>query len=401
MQEVPISPNIAAIAESATLAVDAKAKAMKKQGIDVVGFGVGEPDFDTPEHIKQAAVAALKAGKTKYTPASGTPELRAAVARKFKTENGLDYDPSQVIISNGAKHSLFNIIMTMVRPGDEVLIPSPYWVTYPELVRIAGGVPVFIPTTAEDGYRLRADVLDSYIRKGKTRLLVLNSPCNPTGAVIEPDVLRQIGSRLLDAGVGVISDEVYEKLVYNGKEHVSILKLVPGLMETSVVVNAVSKAYAMTGWRIGYAAAPKPVAQAMSRFQSQATSGPCTMSQEAALVALTGDQQCVEDMRRQFDARRKLMIQRVRAIPGLTCPEPDGAFYLFVSFANLIGKKLAGAKITGSLDFCAAVLDKARVAVVPGIAFGDDVCFRLSYATSTERINEGLDRIAKLLEQVR
>ncbi len=400
MTDVPISSRIAAIAESATLAVSAKAKAMKKQGSDVVGFGVGEPDFDTPEHIKQAAVAALEAGKTKYTPATGTPELRAAIAEKLKNDNGLDYDPSQIIVSGGAKHSLFNVIMTMVSDGDEVLIPSPYWVTYPEQVKLAGGVPVFVPTSAESGYKLQPDVLAKHINKGRARLLILNSPCNPTGALIDPDALEAIGRLLLEANVSVVSDEIYEKLIYNNRKHVSILKLVPELLETSVLINGVSKAYSMTGWRIGYAAAPKSVAQAIGRLQGQSTSNPCSISQEAALEALTGDQSCVEAMRSQFDTRRKLMIERVRAIPGLTCPEPDGAFYLFVSFAELVGKTVAGVKINGSMDFCDVLLDKGHVAAVPGVAFGDDNCFRLSYATSVERINEGLDRIEKLLAQV-
>lgn len=397
MTDVPISSRIAAIAESATLAVSAKAKAMKKQGLDVIGFGVGEPDFDTPEHIKQAARAAIDAGKTKYTPATGTPELRAAIAEKLKNDNGLDYDPSQIIVSSGAKHSLFNVIMTMVRDGDEVLIPAPYWVTYPEQVKLAGGVPVFVPTSAETGYKLQPDVLAKYINKGRTRLLILNTPCNPTGALIDPDGLEAIGKLLLAANVSVVTDEIYEKLVYNDKKHVSILKVVPELIETSVLINGVSKAYSMTGWRIGYAAAPKPVAQAIGRLQGQSTSNPCSISQEAAIAALTGDQSCVEAMRSQFDTRRKLMIERVRAMPGLTCPEPDGAFYLFISFAELVGKTVEGVKINGSMDFCDLMLDKGHVAAVPGVAFGDDNCFRLSYATSVERINEGLDRIEKLL----
>jgi len=397
MQQIPLNQRVAAIPESATLAVSAKAKAMKRQGLDVVGFGVGEPDFDTPEHIKQAAVNALSAGNTKYTPASGTPELRNAIVEKLKNDNQLDYDPSQIVVSNGAKHSLFNAVLALVRQGDEVLIPSPYWVTYPEQVKLAGGVPVIVPTSADDGYRLRPDAIARHIHPGKTRLLILNSPSNPTGAVLTPQTLTEIGTLCLEAGVSVIADEIYEKLVYNDKQHLSILKQVPELQETSILINGVSKAYAMTGWRIGYLAAPKHVAKAIGRLQGQATSGPSSISQAASLAALTGDQSCVAEMREQFDARRKLIMQRVADCPGLSAPEPDGAFYLFVSFADLIGKTLAGTTINGSLDFCNVLLEQAHVAAVPGIAFGDDNGFRLSYATSTDNINKGLDRIEKLL----
>lgn len=394
---VPISPRIAAIAESATLAVSSKARALKAQGIDVVDFGVGEPDFDTPEHIKHAAVKALAAGKTKYTPSAGTPQLRAAIAEKLKKDNGLDYAPAQIIVSDGAKHSLFNTMLTLVRPGDEVLIPSPYWVTYPEQVRLAGGSPVFVPCSPEKGYRLDAGTLAPFIRKGKTRVLVLNSPSNPTGAVIEPQELKRIGELCLANDVSVISDEIYEKLIYCGRQHASVVALVPGLKETSVVINGLSKAYAMTGWRIGYAAAPAAVAAAMSRLQDQSTSNPNSIAQEASVAALTGDQTCVETMRREFDERRKLMLRLVREIPGLTAPEPEGAFYVFAGCAGLVGKTVAGVKIDGSMALAQVCLEKANVAFVPGLAFGDDHAFRLSYATGTDRITEGLRRIGELL----
>jgi len=396
-----VSPVVAAIAESATLALNAKASAMKAAGEDVIAFAAGEPDFDTPDFIKDSAVKALKAGKTKYAPVPGTPDLRQAIAEKLKRENGLDYDPSEIVVSCGAKHSLFNAILTLVSDGDEVLIPAPYWVTYPEQVRVARGVPVYVETLAKDGFKLRPEAVKKAVRKGKTKLLILNSPNNPTGAVYDEDSLRAIADILLANDVYVISDEVYEKLLYGGRKHVSIFGVREGMKERGILVNGLSKAFAMTGWRVGYTAAPKLFTVPMSRLQSHSTSGIATFVMPAAAAALRSDQSDVAKMLVAFEARRNLIVRRARSIPLLECTEPEGAFYLMVGIGKLIGKSVGGKKISSAADFCMALLETKKVAAVSGEDFGAPEWVRFSYACSESDINRGFDRIAEFLKDVK
>ena len=393
-----ISPRVAAIPESATLGVTAKAKAMKAAGEDVIVFAAGEPDFDTPEPIKGAAVEAIKAGKTKYAPVPGTPELRKAVVDKLKRENNLDYDPAEIVVSCGAKHSLFNAVLTLVNEGDEVLVPAPYWVTYPEQVKLAGGSFVPVQTKSEDGFRLRVEAVEKAVKKGKTKLLILNSPNNPTGAVYDRQTLADIAEVLIENDVYVVSDEIYEHLIYGGKKHVSIFNANPKMKERGVLVNGLSKAYAMTGWRVGYTAAPKEITVPMSRMQSHGTSGIATFVMSGAVAALESDGSDVAKMRAAFERRRALIIKRVKDIPQLECTEPEGAFYLMVGIEKLIGQTVAGVAINGANDFAMTLLEKAKVAAVPGEAFGAPHRVRFSYATSEDNINKGFDRIAKLLK---
>jgi len=393
--ESRISPRVAAISESATLAVTAKAKAMKAAGEDVIAFAAGEPDFDTPDFIKDAAIEALKAGKTGYALVPGIPELRRAICEKLKRQNGLDYDPSEIIVSAGAKQSLFNAVLTLVSDGDEVLIPAPYWVTYPEQVRFAGGVPVFVETRAADGFRLRPQAVEKAIT-GRTKLLILNSPCNPTGAVYDERSLEAVAELLVAKDICVISDEIYEKLIYGGRKHVSIFN-VADLKPRGVLINGMSKAYAMTGWRIGYAAASAEITNAMKRLQSQSTTCVTHFVQPGAVAALQSDQSDVEKMRAAFESRRNLIVKRAKAVPLLDCTEPEGAFYLMVSIEKLIGKTVAGKRITSATDFCLTMLDRVKVAAIPGEPFGAPGWARFSYACSEHTINKGFDRIAELL----
>jgi len=394
-----IAPRVAGIHESATLAVTAKAKAMQAAGEDVIAFAAGEPDFDTPAFIKDAAIDALKAGKTGYGPVPGTPELRRAVCDKLERENHLHYEPSQIVVSVGAKHALFNAILTLVSDGDEVLIPQPYWVTYPEQVRFAGGVPVPVAAQPEDGFKLTPEAVEKAVTS-KTRLLILNTPNNPTGAVYDKEALAAIAGIIVKHDLLVISDEIYEHLIYGGKRHVSIFN-VADLKERGVLINGLSKAYAMTGWRIGYSAAPVEVTNAIKRLQSQSTSGITTFLQPGATAALESDGSDVAKMRHAFEKRRVLIINRVKDIPLLMCTEPEGAFYLMVGIANLIGKTVAGRETTGASDFCLTMLDAIKVAAIPGEAFGAPDWCRFSYATSEDAINKGFDRIAELLKDVR
>ena len=395
-----VNPRVAAINESATLALTAKANAMKAAGEDVVAFAAGEPDFDTPEPIKEACIKALRAGQTKYAPVAGTPDLKKAIVEKLKRENGLDYEPSEIVVSVGAKHSLFNAVLTLVSDGDEVLIPAPYWVTYPEQVRLAGGKPVFVETDPADGFKLRAGAVKKAIRKGKTKLIILNSPNNPTGAVYDEADLREIADLCVANDVYVISDEIYEKLIYGGKKHVSIFQLKAEMKKRGVLINGLSKAYAMTGWRIGYTAAPKEFTVPMSRLQSHSTSGITTFCMPAAAEALRGDQSSVAKMHDAFEARRNLIIRRTRAIPGLECTEPEGAFYLMVGIGKLIGKTAAGKKIAGAADFCMALLESQKVAAVSGEDFGAPHWLRFSYACSEANINKGFDRLAEFVKSI-
>ena len=386
-----LADRLKTLAPSPTLAMQAKAKAMRAQGIDVISFGAGEPDFDTPRRIKDAAIRAIEQGQTKYTEVGGVPELRAAVCGKFKRDNGLDYTPDEVTVSCGAKHTLYNLFMALVNPGDEVLIPSPYWVSYPEQVRLLGGVPVPVDTTESTGFDLDPAELRRAVTP-RTKMIVLDSPGNPTGAVFSPAALAEVAKLAVERDLWIVSDECYEALTYEGR-HVSIASLSAEVKARTIVVNTCSKAYAMTGWRIGYAAGPKPVIKAMTDVQSQVTSNPASVSQWAAVEALGGAQDEVAKMASEFDRRRCVIIAALNAVPGVHCVMPKGAFYAFPNVSGLFGKRARGGVLRGSADVCAFLLDEARIATVAGIDFGSDAHIRLSYATSLEMITTGLARM--------
>ena len=379
------------LAPSPTLAMQARAKAMRAQGIDVISFGAGEPDFDTPRRIKDAAIRALESGQTKYTEVGGIPELRAAVCQKFKRDNGLDYAPDEVTVSCGAKHTLYNIVMALVNPGDEVLIPSPFWVSYPEQVRLLGGAPVPVATDESSGFDLDPALLRRAVTP-RTKMIILDSPGNPTGAVFSARALAEVAELALERNLWVVSDECYEALTYDGR-HVSIASLSPEVKARTIVVNTCSKAYAMTGWRIGYAAGPKPVIKAMTDVQSQVTSNPTSIAQWAAVEALAGPQDEVAKMAGEFDRRRRVIIDALNAIPGVRCVMPKGAFYAFPNVAGLFGRRSKSGILRGSAGVCAFLLDEARIATVAGVDFGSDAHIRLSYATGLETIREGLSRM--------
>jgi len=377
---------------SPTLAMQARAKAMRAQGINVISFGAGEPDFDTPRRIKDAAIRALESGQTKYTEVGGIPELRAAISHKLKRDLGLDYTPEEVTVSCGAKHTLYNIVMALVNPGDEVIIPSPFWVSYPEQVRLVGGVPVPVETLESTGFDLDPEAVRRAVT-AKTKILVLNSPGNPTGAVFSAAALKEVGQLAVERGVWIVSDECYEALTYEGR-HVSIASLSPEIKARTLVVNTCSKAYAMTGWRLGYAAGPKLIIKAMTDIQSQVTSNPTSIAQWAAVEALAGPQDEVAKMVGEFDRRRRVIVEAINAIPGVSCVMPKGAFYVFPNVSGLFGKRYKGGTLKGSADVCAFLLDEARIATVAGVDFGSDVHIRLSYATGLETIKEGMRRMA-------
>ena len=377
-----ISARAAQLSPSLTLSIDSKAKAMKAEGIDVCGFGAGEPDFDTPEHIKAACIAALEAGFTKYTPSAGLPELRQAIAEKLEADNQISYRPSQIVVSSGAKHSCYNAILATCQPGDEVLIPSPYWVSYPDMVRLAGAEPVIVPTTERNGWKMRAADFENAMTP-RTKMLILNSPGNPTGAAHTRAELEGIVEVAAEEDIYILSDEIYEKLVYDDVKHVSVASLSPEAYGLTITVNGFSKAYAMTGWRLGYMAAPEAVAKAVDNIQSHSTSNPCSFAQKGAVAALKGDQQTLADMRDEFSMRRDYMFDRITKIPNITAVKPQGAFYILVNISQLG---------LSSQNFADRLLSKANVAVVPGAAFGDDRTVRLSYATSIDVIKKGLDR---------
>jgi aspartate aminotransferase len=361
---------------------------MKGEGIDVCSFSAGEPDFDTPAHIKAAAQKALDEGKTKYGPAAGEPKLREAIARKLQNDNGLDYQAENVIVTNGGKHSLFNLMLAAIEPGDEVIIPAPYWLSYPEMVTLADGVSVIVPTDANTGYKITPDQLRKSITP-KTKLFILNSPSNPTGMVYTPEEIKALAEVVVEADIFVVSDEIYEKILYDGATHICIGSLGEEIFARTIVSNGFAKGYSMTGWRIGYLAGPIDVIKATSTIQSHSTSNICTFAQYGAIAALEGSQDCVEEMRQAFAKRRQVMLERLNAIPGLTCPQPDGAFYLFPDISK------TGLK---SLQFCDALLDEEQVAVIPGIAFGADDNIRLSYATDMATIEKGMDRLDKFVK---
>jgi len=397
---IGISKRAKAIKPSPTLAMAAKAKAMKAQGIDVVDFGVGEPDFDTPENVKQAGIKAIQSGFTKYTPAGGTDELKDAVIEKLKKDSGLVYERPQVLISCGAKHSLYNIAEALFDPGDEVIIPSPYWVSYPDQVILNDATPVIVETTEQEGFRISAAKLEKAITN-KTKAIVLNSPSNPTGLAYDRKTLEEIAAVAVKHKIYVISDEIYEKLVYDGFTHISIASLSQEIKDLTIVVNGVSKSHAMTGWRIGFAAGPKDVITAMANIQSQSTSNPTSISQKAAVEALRGPQDFLPVMNAEFDKRRKYMVERLNKMQGVSCMLPVGAFYAFPNVAKLYGRSAGGKTIKNSADLAAYLLEAAKVALVSGDSFGADAYIRLSYATSMELIKKGMDRIEEALNALK
>lgn len=386
------------ISPSPTLAIDTQAKAMKAEGIEVINFSAGEPDFDTPEHIKEAAVKALSEGYTRYTPVAGIPELRQAVCDSFK-KRGLEYEVADIVVSCGAKHSLYNAMQVLLNEGDEVILSAPYWVSYYEQVKLAGGKPVVINTDDSTGFKLTPAVLEENITP-RTKLLILNSPCNPTGAVYSREELEKLAEVILKHDLMVISDEIYGALLYDGLEHVSIASLGPEMKEHTIVVDGVSKTYAMTGWRIGYTAAPRNITKAMTDLQSHSTSNPTAVAQKAAVAALVESQEPVELMRQQFEKRRNRMLSGLRSLPGINCSQPGGAFYVFPNIGGLFGRKFRGQVLNNSTDVATVLLKEFHVAVVPGIAFGSDPFMRMSYATSMEQIEAGLERLKAFTDEL-
>ena len=377
-----ISERAAQLTPSLTLSIDSKAKAMKAEGLDVCGFGAGEPDSDTPEHIKRAAIEALEAGFTKYTPNAGIPELRQAIADKLAADNGLNYRAGQIVVSNGAKHACYNAILATCQPGDEVIIPAPYWVSYPDMVRLVGAEPVIVPTSERNAWKMRPEDFENAMTP-RTKMLIMNTPGNPTGSVYTREELEAIVNVAAEEDIYVLSDEIYEKLVYDDVKHVSIGSLSKEAYDLTITVNGFSKSYAMTGWRLGYLAAPDAVSRAVDSIQSHTSSNPCSFSQYGALAALKGDQQPLADMREEFEMRRNYMFDRISKISNVTAIKPQGAFYILVNISQL--------GLT-SQNFADRLLSKANVAVVPGAAFGDDRTVRFSYATSLDVIKKGLDR---------
>jgi aspartate/methionine/tyrosine aminotransferase len=396
-----VSARVGAIAESATLAVDAKAKAKKAAGEDVVGFGAGEPDFPTPAPIVAAAAAACADPRWhRYTPAGGLPELKKAIAAKTARDSGYQVQPSQVLVTNGGKQAVYEAFAALVDPGDEVLLPAPYWTTYPEAVKLAGGVPVDVVTTEDQGYRVTVEQLEA-ARTERTKVLLWCSPSNPTGAVASPAEVEAIGRWALEHGIWVVADEIYEHLVYGDAQHVSMPVAVPELADTCVVVNGVAKTYAMTGWRVGWLIGPADVVRAATNLQSHATSNVANVSQLAALEAVTGDLTAVAEMREAFDRRRRTMVRMLNEIPGVHCPEPEGAFYCYPSVKGLLGRTLRGRTPTTSVELAELVLDEVGVAVVPGEAFGTPGYFRLSYALGDDDLTKGVSRMGTLLAEAR
>jgi aspartate aminotransferase len=396
---VMLSQRSGKVKPSPTLAMDAKAKAMKASGIDIVNFGVGEPDFDTPENIKEAAIKALREGFTKYTPVGGIDALKDAIIGKLRNDNDLDYTREEIIVSCGAKHSLYNIAQALFDAGNEILIPAPYWVSYPDQVLLNDATPVFVKTYEDDLFKAQPENIEAHITK-RTKALILNSPSNPTGLSYERKSLERIAELVLKHNIYVISDEIYEKLTYDGFEHVSIASIDPSVKERTVVVNGLSKSYAMTGWRIGYAAGPKPIIRAMTNIQSQSTSNPTSIAQRAAVEALTGPQGFIGRMLAEFDRRRVALVDDLNSIPGIRCLKPSGAFYAFPNTQAFYGKSVNQQVISSSSDLALYLLEEANVALVHGGAFGDDNHIRLSYATSMEEIRKGVERIRTALSKL-
>ncbi len=400
--ELVLSRAVERVKPSATIAVTTKAAELRAAGRDVIGLGAGEPDFDTPDHIKQAAVDAIAAGKTKYTPADGAPELKEAVAAKFARDNGLDYAPGQVHVAPGGKPVIFNALIATLNPGDEVLIPAPYWVSYPEMVRLCGGEPTVAAATPETNWKLTPDALRAGLTE-RTKWVILNSPSNPTGAAYTADELRALADVLLDhPRVWVLTDDMYEHLVYDGFAFATIAQVEPRLMSRTLTMNGVSKAYAMTGWRIGYAAGPEDLIKAMRKVASQTTSNPCSISQAAAVAALNGPHDFLEERNAAFKARRDLCLAALNAMPGVSASTPEGAFYIFASVQELMGKtSKAGARLDDDVALATALLEEEGVAIVPGSAFGHGGAFRLSYATATRVLEDAMARLTRFSEGVR
>jgi len=393
---VYISKKYSSISASPTLAIDSKFKQMKADGMNVVGFGAGEPDFDTPQFIKDAAIKAINDGMTKYTPASGTIALKKAVCDKFKRHNNLDYTPDQIVISNGAKHSLVNVLGAILNPGDEVIIPAPFWVSYTEMVKLRDGVPVIVQATEEENFLCSPEKIENAITD-KTRAIIINSPSNPTGMVYDEESLRKIADIAVKHNIYVISDEIYEHLIYDGKKHVSIASFNEEIKNLTIIINGVSKTYAMTGWRIGFTASNKEIAKVMGNVQSHETSNPNSIAQEASRAALEGSEDELHAMVDEFSKRRLHMVDRISKIPGVSCLKPEGAFYVMMNIKSLYGKSCNGTVINSADDFAQCFLDEKLVAVVPGTGFYADGYVRWSYATSLENINEGMDRLEEFI----
>ncbi|HQK78467.1 MAG TPA: pyridoxal phosphate-dependent aminotransferase [Syntrophales bacterium] len=391
-----LTKRIQSIKPSPTLAITMKANALRAQGRDIIGFGAGEPDFDTPENIKAAAVRAIASGFTKYTPVGGIDELKDAIAAKMARDHGLDYNRSQIVVSCGAKHTLYNLIQVLCEEGDEVIVPAPYWVSYVDIVVLAGATPVIVPTEQAAGFKLTPELLRGAVTD-RTRVLILNSPANPTGAAYSREELTALAAVLATMEITVISDDIYEKIIYDGFEFFSIAAVSEEMKDRTVIVNGVSKAYAMTGWRIGYAAGSEPIVAAVTKLQSQNTSNPASIAQKAAVEALNGSQEAVGMMVKAFRERRDVIVAALNKIPGFTCPNPQGAFYVFPNVAQIYGRSFQEKVIDDSTSLAAYLLDEANVAVVPGIDFGADNYIRLSYATSRELIEKGVVRIAQAL----
>ena len=393
----PISSIARGISPSATLAIDAMAKQMKASGIDVISFGAGEPDFNTPDHIKQAGITAIENNHTRYTPAAGVMPLREAICDRILKDTGIHYAPSQICVTSGAKHNVYIALQAIINVGEEVILPAPYWVTYAEAIRMAGGIPVIVETKEETGFKLTPEMLSNAISP-RTKAVILTNPSNPTGMVYDRDELQALANVIQRYDLYVISDEIYYMLCYD-KPFVSIASLSEDLQERTIMINGVSKSYAMTGWRIGYAAANAEISKAMSNYLSHSTGSACSVSQRAALAAFAESQDPCFEMKKAFDERRKYFYNRVQNIPGVSCLMPEGAFYIFMNISELLGKTIKGIKINNSSDFCSALLEKGLVAVVPGAAFGADNYVRWSYATSMENIKEGLDRLERFLAE--
>ncbi|MGB3511514.1 MAG: pyridoxal phosphate-dependent aminotransferase [Microcoleaceae cyanobacterium] len=382
-----LAARVGKVPPSLTLVISAKAKAMQAEGIDVCSFSAGEPDFDTPEHIKAAAQKALDNGKTKYGPAAGEPKLREAIAQKLSRENGLNYKAENIIVTNGGKHSLFNLMLALIEPGDEVIIPAPYWLSYPEMVKLMGGDPVILPTDAQTNYKVTPEQLRQAITS-KTKLFVLNSPSNPTGMVYSPAEVKALAEVIVEKDILVVSDEIYEKIIYDDIQHLSIGAANSDILNNTIISSGFAKAYSMTGWRIGYLAAPVELINATVKIQSHSTSNVCTFAQYGAIAALESSQDCVEKMRQAFAQRRQVIYDLLNAIPGITCSKPEGAFYMFVNISKIC---------SSSLEFCNALLAEQNVAVIPGIAFGADDHIRISYATDLATIEKGMARLDKFV----
>lgn len=393
-----IAKRISQISPSPTLGITAKAKKMRQEGIDVIGFGAGEPDFDTPANIKEAAKRAIDKGFTKYTPTAGIKELKDAICAKFKKDNNLEYSPEEIIVSCGAKHSIFNAILTLCDQDDEVILPSPYWVSYPEMIKVAGAKAVILKTSPENNFKITPKQLESAITP-KTKLIIINSPSNPTGMVYTESELRELKEIIVRAGIYCISDEIYEKIIYD-TTHISIASLGDDIKKRTLVINGVSKAYSMTGWRIGYCAGPKEIIQAMSNLQDHSTSNPTSIAQAASVEALTGSQEDLKKMVIEFRKRRDYMVERINSIPNLRTFTPQGAFYCWVDVSKILGKSLNGKRIKDSLELTDALLTSAHIAVIPGCVFGDDNYIRLSYAISTENIIEGIKRLEQFVNKL-